>query len=76
MLWLEYLKHHRSLNLNKIILLAIIVPIIFGGLIELGQMILTENRSAEFADFVSDFVGVISGALLGCFVIKPIVWKR
>lgn len=75
-LWLEYLKHHRSLSTLKILLLAILAPILFGGLIELAQMSLTDTRSGDWIDFLSDSLGVFLGAAFGYFVIRPLVWKR
>lgn len=75
-LWLEYLKHHSSLSMLKIWLLAILTPILFGGILELAQMYLTDTRSGDWIDFVSDSLGVFLGAAFGYFVIRPLVWKR
>lgn len=75
-LWLEYLKHHRSLSTLKIWLLAILAPVFFGGMIELAQMYLTETRSGDWIDFASDALGVFLGAVFGYFVIRPLVWKH
>ena len=75
-IWIEYLRHHNNLNWIKILFLGIIAPIAFGGLMEIAQMELTQGRSAEWADFLADSVGVLIGAAVGYFAIRTIFRKK
>ena len=75
-IWIEYLRHHNNLNWVKILFLGIIAPIAFGGLMEIAQMELTQRRSAEWADFLADSVGVLIGAAVGYFAIRTIFRKK
>ena len=75
-IWIEYLRHHNNLNWIKILFLGIIAPIAFGGLMEIAQMELTQGRSAEWADFLADSVGVLIGAAIGYFAIRTIFRKK
>ena len=75
-IWIEYLRHHNNLNWIKILFLGIIAPIAFGGLMEIAQMELTQDRSAEWADFLADSVGVLIGAAVGYFAIRTIFRKK
>ena len=75
-IWIEYLRHHDNLNWIKILLLGIIAPVILGGLMEIAQMYLTQNRSAEWADFIADTIGVLVGAAIGYFAIRTIFKKK
>lgn len=75
-IWIEYLRHHTSLDKLKIILLGIIAPILLGGAMELAQMYLTQDRSAEWADLIADTVGVIAGAAVGYFAIQTFFRKK
>ena len=75
-IWIEYLRHHENLNWIKILLLGIIVPIALGGMMEIAQMELTSKRSAEWADFIADSIGVLAGAVIGYFAIQTIFRKK
>jgi VanZ family protein len=75
-IWFEYLRSHSQINVKKIILLAIIAPIVLGGLIELAQMYLTTNRSGEWADFAADSIGVLLGAVAGNYLLRRWIKKR
>ena len=75
-IWIEYLRHHTSSDKLKIILLGIIAPILLGGAMELAQMYLTQDRSAEWADLIADTVGVIAGAAVGYFAIQTFFRKK
>lgn len=74
-LWLEYLRGHRLLNKTKIIVGAIIAPILFSGTMEIAQMALTENRSADWYDLLFNILGVFSAIFIGLYIMKPIVKK-
>ena len=75
-IWLEYLRHHTSLNKVKIILLGIVAPILLGGIMEIAQMYLTDNRSGEWADLIADTIGVLAGAAVGYWAIRPVIRKK
>lgn len=75
-LWAEYLKHHNKLSAKKLILLALIAPILFSGCMELAQLMLTENRSGEWMDMIANTIGVVTGAICGYFIIRPLLWKK
>lgn len=75
-IWIEYLRHHNNLNWVKILFFGIITPIALGGLMEIAQMELTQTRSAEWADFLADAAGVLTGAAVGYFAIRTIFRKK
>ena len=75
-IWVEYLRRHADLNKVKIILLGIAAPIALGGIMELAQMLLTVNRSGEWADFIADTLGVLAGAAAGLFFLRPLIWRK
>jgi VanZ family protein len=75
-IWIEYLRRHADINKVKFILLGIIVPIALGGAMELAQMLLTVNRSGEWADLIADALGVLAGAATGQFIIRPLIRKE
>lgn len=75
-LWGEYLKHHNTLSGKKLVLLAIVAPILYSGSMELAQLYLTNNRSGEWMDMAANTIGVITGAAAGYFVIRPILWRK
>ena len=75
-IWVEYLRLHADLNKVKFILLGIAAPIALGGIMELAQMLLTVNRSGEWADFIADTLGVLAGAAAGLFILRPLIWRK
>ena len=75
-IWFEYLRSHSVLNLKKIIVWAVIAPIVLGGIMELAQMYLTVKRSGEWSDLIADATGVLLGALIGCTLLKRWVHNR
>ncbi|MCQ2083032.1 MAG: VanZ family protein [Bacteroidaceae bacterium] len=74
--WLEYLKNHDSLNWTKLALFAITAPILFSGMMEIAQMVLTDNRQGEWADFLANSLGVICSVPAGYCLLRPIIWKK
>jgi len=69
-IWWEYLRSHDTLCGWKLSLLAVLGPIVMGGVIELMQKYCTTNRSGEWLDFVADSIGVGLGALFGLLVYR------
>ena len=75
-IWMEYLRSHAAINKVKFILLGIIAPIALGCVMELAQMMLTVNRSGEWADVIADALGVLAGAAAGYFILRRLIPKR
>lgn len=83
-LWLEYWRAHyrRGTRLSPValVLLAVLLPIALGGLIELLQAYCTAGRrSGEWADFIADTLGVLLATLLGITLLKSLarrLWKK
>ena len=69
-IWFEYLRSHTKIKLGKIVIWAVIAPIVLGGLMEIAQMYLTSKRSGEWADFAADSIGVILGVLVGFTLLR------
>lgn len=70
-MWYEYLRKHKVVIRTKLIIYALIVPIIMGGLIEILQAYCTGGRrSGEFLDFVADAIGVSISFIFGVLWVK------
>lgn len=67
-LWIEYLRSHKSINQMRTLVGAILLPIILSGAIELLQEYVTTNRSGDWEDMIANSLGVCCAALLGHFV--------
>ncbi|MDF9830800.1 VanZ family protein [Parabacteroides sp. PF5-6] len=74
-LWLEHIWNHRKENerLVRGLTGATLLPILFGGLIELAQHYLTTNRQGDFDDFFANTAGVIVATLIAWFLIWPLI---
>jgi len=55
---------------------AVIVPMIFSGVMEYLQYKLTSYRSGDLADFYYNTAGVLFAALFSLFVTRPLMKKR
>lgn len=64
-IWIEYLRHHQTLNKQKLIVWAWLAPTLMGGLIEIVQEQCTSTRSGEWLDFAADTMGVLIGVCIG-----------
>ena len=76
LLWVEYLRTHRELNRRKILWGCIILPILMSGIIELLQSYCTEHRGGDWLDFAANSLGVLLAAIMGYYVLRPLIWKR
>lgn len=76
-LWFEYFWGHEHGDARRLILWAIIAPILFSGLIEIGQQTLTPSRSADWWDFLFNTLGCLAAVLFSQLVTRRIVkyWK-
>ena len=63
-IWVEYLRSHKVCRVGRMLLGGLLLPILFSGLIELGQAHLTTTRSGEWWDFASNSAGALFAALL------------
>ena len=75
-IWFEYLRRHTSLDRTRIICLGVAAPIALGGAMEIVQALLTVNRSGEWMDLVADAAGVLAGAAVGFYILKPLLQKE
>ncbi len=77
-LWLEYLWNHRKekISLKRGMIGASLCPILFSGIIELGQEYLTSYRGGEWLDFLANSCGVILATFISWFVIRPMITRR
>ena len=64
-IWYEYLKTHKSINVNKITFFGWLCPIVMSGLLELAQEYLTTCRSGEWADLLANAIGATLAYILG-----------
>ena len=76
MLWIEYLRIHRTIDRRKMLIGGIILPISLSGAIERMQAYCTTNRGGEWMDFGANTLGVLLAALVGYYVLRPILWKK
>ncbi|MDR1623540.1 MAG: VanZ family protein [Tannerellaceae bacterium] len=78
MLWIEFLRNHRKggLNVKRAITGAVVCPVLFGGLIELGQTGLTQYRGGDPLDFLADTMGVLIASLIAWYILRPFILKR
>lgn len=71
MLWLEHLWKYKNSYVKKhLIFGAVLAPIAFGGLMEIAQGMLTDDRACELYDFLSNSAGVLFASLLFVVIIK------
>ena len=75
-LWIEYLRKHQVINRLRIFVGGILLPILLSGAIELMQTYCTEHRGGDWWDFAANSLGVILAALLGQYILRPIIWKK
>ena len=72
-LWFEYFRSHKLAEAKRLIPWAIIAPILFSGLIEIGQQTLTPTRAAEWWDFLCNSLGCLAAALFSQTVTRRIL---
>lgn len=74
-IWFEYLRSHTTLCPRRMALGGVVLPILFSGLVELGQKYLTLYRSGEWWDFASNTFGVFV-ALVGMLIVLAVRKKK
>lgn len=71
MLLLDSCRWQTRLRFNYIILL---IPVLFGALVEIMQMTLTKSRRAEILDLIANIGGVLAGVVLA-HIVKQVLEK-
>lgn len=74
--WYENFKVTLKPRLFLMVIFAVIVPIIFSGVMEYLQYVLTSYRSGDLADFYFNTAGVLVAALFSWFVTRPLMKRR
>lgn len=69
-LWMENRRRNKDSSHRKLVLRALLLPILFGGAMELAQKYLTETRSGEWFDFLANSIGA-AVAFLCCLLCPP-----
>lgn len=72
-LWFEYFRSHKQARAARLIPWAIIAPIVFSGLIEIGQQTLTPTRAADWWDFLCNTLGCLAAALFSQTVTRRVL---
>ena len=75
-LWFEYFKSHKQADPKRLIPWAVIAPIVFSGLIEIGQQTLTPTRAADWWDFLFNSLGCLSATLFSQVVTRRVLKRR
>ena len=56
-------------------MLAVVIPVVFSGVMEYLQYLLTSYRTGDFDDFVYNTIGVLVALLFSLFITRPcMVW--
>ncbi len=71
--WWDYLRSHKTVEWKVAFTVAVALPIVLSGLLELAQAYLTTCRSGEWLDFAANSVGV---ALATLCVFTYLLYKR
>lgn len=69
-LWIEYIRQHRQPDYKKLLLWALIAPIVMSGIIELLQEYCTETRQGEWTDLLANSIGVVLAAVIGLVLLR------
>lgn len=74
--WYENFKVNLRPRVLPMAVFAVIVPVVFSGVMEYLQYKLTSYRTGDLADFVFNTVGVFAALLFSLFVTRPFMVKR
>ena len=69
-LWIEYIRHHREPDYRKLLIWALIAPIVMSGIIELLQEYCTKTRQGEWTDLLANSIGVVLAAVIGLILLR------
>src|SRR5690554_2426883 len=65
-----YRMHNKSPSRTRWIFWGLIVPVFYGGLIELLQKYFFASRSAEWGDWIADIAGSLIATLIALIFLK------
>lgn len=74
--WYETFKITLKPKPFLMAMLAVVIPIVFSGVMEYFQYLLTSYRTGDFEDFVFNTIGVLVALLFSLFVTKPYMIRR
>lgn len=69
--WLEYFFSHSGVSHRRVIVGAVVAPVIFSGLIEIMQGNFTSYRGMDWYDFLFNSLGVLFALFFAKFFIEP-----
>lgn len=65
------LLYHSSVKLGRsFLIVAVVIPTVYSGIIELAQEYLVVSRNAELLDFFVNMLGAIAAVVLGRYFLK------
>ncbi len=64
--WWDYLRSGKVVKWVKAVTIAVVLPIVLSGLLELAQAYLTTCRNGDWLDFAANSVGVVLVTLCVC----------
>ena len=74
--WIEYERRRKYVRSAKILLMAVVIPIVMSGIIELLQEYCTGGRrSGDWLDLAANSIGVVLAAVLGYYVF-PLFFRK
>ena len=71
--WFENFKVTLNPKIFWMVITAVIIPILFSGVMEYLQYRLTSYRTGDFDDFVYNTIGVLLAALFSLTVTRPLM---
>jgi VanZ family protein len=74
--WYENFKVTLKPRLFLMVIFAVIVPIIFSGVMEYLQYMLTSYRTGDLVDFYFNTMGILVAVLFSWFVTRPLMKRR
>lgn len=75
-LWIEYVRAHRSIKFIKALLPTVLFPLSLSGTMELLQAYCTTTRSGDWLDMAANSIGVILGMFVGYYIIRPFIKRK
>lgn len=74
--WFETFKITLKPKPFLMALFAVVLPIIFSGIMEYLQYLLTSYRTGDLDDFISNTIGVLVALLFSLFLTRPYMVAR
>ena len=69
-LWIEYIRQHKTANYEKLFFWAWLAPIAMSGVLELLQEYCTGgHRNGDWLDFAANTTGVTLAAIIGLLIL-------